>query len=342
MKSMIVANCLGAALALLASSGIGVAHADTLETVKQRGKLICGVSLATPGFAAPDDKGRMEGFDADICRAVAAAVFGDGEKVEFVPTNINTRFQALQSGEIDILSRQTTQTYTRDASLGLDFGPVVFYDGQGLMVPKALGVKSAAELKDAAICTLPGTTTAQNLSDFFGKVDAKFELVVFESPDENRAAFFGGRCDAISSDRSDLASIRAVSNNPDDYVVLPETISKEPLAPAVRQNDSNWRDIVSWSVWMLMAAEEKGITQANVDEKLKSDDAEIQRMLGLADNLGEMLKLDNKWGYNIVKSVGNYGEVFERAVGEKTKLGMTRGPNTQWNAGGLLYAPPFR
>ncbi|MGV1793326.1 amino acid ABC transporter substrate-binding protein [Rhizobium sp. A37_96] len=319
-----------------------ISRADTLDTVRQRGKVVCGVSLANPGFAAPDDKGRMEGFDADICRAVAAAVFGDGEKVEFVPTNINTRFQALQSGEIDILSRQTTLTFSRDASLGLDFGPYVFFDGQGLMVPKSLGITSAKELKDAAICTLPGTTTAQNLSDFFAAQGAKFEMVVFESPDENRAAFFSGRCEAISSDRSDLASIRAVANNPDDYVVLPETISKEPLAPAVRQNDSNWRDIVSWSIWMLMAAEEKGISQGNVDEKLKSDDQETQRMLGATDELGPMLKLDKKWGYNIIKSVGNYGEIFDRNLGERTRLGLTRGPNTPWNAGGLLYAPPFR
>lgn len=316
--------------------------ASTLETVKARGKLICGVSLANPGFAAPNDKGRMEGFDADICRSIAAAVFGDGDKVDFVPTNINTRFQALQSGEIDVLSRQTTMTFSRDASLGLDFGPTVFYDGQGLMVAKSLNVASAKDLDGAAICTLPGTTTAQNVSDYFRSVGGKFELVVFESPDENRAAFYAGRCQAITSDRSDLASIRAVANNPDDYVVLPETISKEPLAPAVRQNDSNWRDIVSWSVWMLMAAEEKGITQANVDEKLKSDDPEIQRMLGASEELGKMLGIDNKWGYNVIKSVGNYGEVFERNIGEKTRLGLTRGPNAQWNAGGLVYAPPFR
>ncbi|ODT05443.1 MAG: amino acid ABC transporter substrate-binding protein, partial [Mesorhizobium sp. SCN 65-20] len=235
-----------------------------------------------------------------------------------------------------------TNTFSRETSLGLDFGPTVFYDGQGLLVPKSLGVSSAKELTDAAICTLPGTTTAQNLTDFFRTVGGKFELVVFESPDENRAAFFSGRCEAISSDRSDLASIRAVANNPDDYVLLPETISKEPLAPAVRQNDSNWRDIVSWSVWMTMAAEEKGITQANVDEMLKSEDPEVQRMLGAADELGKMLGLDNKWGYNVIKAVGNYGEMFERNLGEKTKLGMTRGPNTQWNAGGLLYAPPVR
>jgi general L-amino acid transport system substrate-binding protein len=338
MNKSVLALAAVAALGAMAMS----AGAATLDTVKGRGKLICGVSLATPGFAAPDDKGRMTGFDADICRSIAAAVFGDGDKVDFVPTNINTRFQAVQSGEVDVLSRQTTLTYTREASLGLDFGPTVFYDGQGLMVAKSLGVASAKELKDAAICTLPGTTTAQNLSDFFRVLGAKFELVVFESPDENRAAFFGGRCQAISSDRSDLASIRAVANNPDDYVLLPETISKEPLAPAVRQNDSAWRDIVSWSVWMLMAAEEKGITQANVDEKLKSEDPEIQRMLGVTDELGPMLGLDKKWGYNIIKAVGNYGEVFERNMGQGTRLGMTRGPNTQWNAGGLLYAPPIR
>lgn len=338
-KNALLAGCaLVAGLAVAAPSQA----ASTLDTVKARGKLVCGVSLTTPGFAAPDDKGRMQGFDADICRAVAAAVLGDGEKVDFVPTNINTRFQALQSGEIDMLSRQTTMTFSRETSLGLDFGPTVFYDGQGLMVAKSLGVSSAKELDGAAICTLPGTTTAQNISDYFRTVGGKFELVVFESPDENRAAFFAGRCEAITSDRSDLASIRAVANNPDDYVVLPETISKEPLAPAVRQNDSNWRDIMSWSVWLMMAAEEKGITQANVDEMLKSEDPEIQRMLGLGDELGKMLGLDAKWGYNIVKSVGNYGEVFERNIGEKTRLGLTRGPNAQWNAGGLVYAPPFR
>ena len=333
-------GCCAAIVAIAASTPAFAA--STLETVKARGKLICGVSLANPGFAAPNDKGRMEGFDADICRSIAAAVFGDGDKVDFVPTNINTRFQALQSGEIDVLSRQTTMTFSRDASLGLDFGPTVFYDGQGLMVAKSLNVASAKDLDGAAICTLPGTTTAQNVSDYFRSVGGKFELVVFESPDENRAAFYAGRCQAITSDRSDLASIRAVANNPDDYVVLPETISKEPLAPAVRQNDSNWRDIVSWSVWMLMAAEEKGITQANVDEKLKSDDPEIQRMLGASEELGKMLGIDNKWGYNVIKSVGNYGEVFERNIGEKTRLGLTRGPNAQWNAGGLVYAPPFR
>lgn len=330
-----------AGLALCASAFAADA-ASTLETVKARGKLICGVSMGTAGFALADAQGNFAGFDVDVCRAVASAVFGDPKKVDFVLTNINTRFQSLQSGEIDILSRQTTATFTREASLGIDFGPTVFYDGQGLMVAKSLGVSSAKELNDAAICTLPGTTTAQNLGDFFRANGGKFELVVFESPDENNNAFFTGRCDAVSSDRSDLASIRAASKSPADYVVLPETISKEPLAPAVRQNDSNWRDIVSWSVWTMMAAEEKGITQANVDEKLKSDDPEIQRMLGVTDDFGPMLGLDKAWGYNIVKQVGNYAEVFERNLGEQTALGLSRGPNTLWSNGGLLYAPPFR
>lgn len=341
-KKSLLTSCAFVAGLAAGLATVPASAATMLETVTARGKLVCGVSLTTPGFAAPDEKGRMLGFDADICRAVAAAVFGDGEKVDFVPTNINTRFQALQSGEIDVLSRQTTQTFSRESSLGIDFGPTVFYDGQGLMVAKTLGVSSAKDLDGAAICTLPGTTTAQNISDYFRTVGGKFELVVFESPDENRAAFFAGRCEAITSDRSDLASIRAVANNPDDYIVLPETISKEPLAPAVRQNDSNWRDIVSWAVWLTMAAEEKGITQANVDEMLKSEDPEIQRMLGVADELGKMLGLDVKWGYNVIKSVGNYGEIFERNLGEKTRLGLTRGPNSQWNAGGLLYAPPMR
>lgn len=336
-------TCRIAATALLLSSATFAAQAaSTLETVKARGKLICGVSMGTTGFALADAQGKFAGFDVDVCRAVASAVFGDPNKVDFVLTNINTRFQALQSGEIDILSRQTTMTYSREASLGIDFGPTVFYDGQGLMVNKSLGVTSAKDLDGAAICTLPGTTTAQNLADFFRASGKKFELVVFENPDENNNAFFSGRCDAVSSDRSDLASIRAASKSPNDYVVLPETISKEPLAPAVRQNDSNWRDIVSWSVWMMVAAEEKGITQANVDEKLKSEDPEIQRMLGVTDDLGPMLGLDKAWGYNIVKQVGNYGEAFDRNLGEKTALGLSRGPNAQWSNGGLLYAPPFR
>ncbi len=315
---------------------------STLDTVKKRGKILCGVSPVAPGFSYADDKGARRGFDVDICRAVSAAVFADPDKVEYVPLNTNVRFQALQSGEVDILSRQNTWSYTRDTSLGLDFGPVVFYDGQGLMVPAKLNVKSAAELADAAICLLPGTTTLQNLEDYFRPKNIKYESVVFENSDEWRNAFFSGRCDATTTDRSDLASVRAIANDPEQYVILPETISKEPLAPAIRQNDPNWRDILNWSVYTLIAAEEKGITQANVEDHLKSEDPEVQRMLGVSGDFGKMIGLDNKWSFNIIKMVGNYGEVFDRNLGPKTRLGLSRGPNKLWTEGGLLYSPPFR
>jgi len=314
----------------------------TLDTVKKRGKLLCGVSPVAPGFSYADDKGVRRGFDVDICRAVSAAVFGEPDKVEYVPLNTNVRFQAVQSGEVDILSRQNTWSFSRDASLGLDFGPVVFYDGQGLMAPAKLNVKSAGELANAAICLLPGTTTLQNLEDYFRPKNVKYESVVFENSDEWRNAFFNGRCDAITTDRSDLASVRAIANDPEQYVVLPETISKEPLAPAIRQNDPNWRDIVNWTVYALIAAEEKGITQANVESQLKSEDPEVQRMLGTNGDFGKMLNLDNKWAFHIIKSLGNYAEVFDRNLGPKTRLGLTRGPNKLWTEGGLLYSPPFR
>jgi general L-amino acid transport system substrate-binding protein len=314
----------------------------TLDAVKKRGKILCGVSPSSAGYSFADDKGVRKGFDSDVCRAISSAVFGSPDKVEFVPLNTNIRFQALQSGEIDVLSRQTTMTFSRDNSLGLDFAPIVFYDGQGLMVNSKLGVKNASELSQAAICLLPGTTTLQNLEDYFKPRGIKYEAVVFEDNNEWRNAFFSGRCDVITTDRSDLASVRAVANDPKQFVILPETISKEPLAPVVRQNDSNWRDIVSWSVNTLIAAEEYGVTQANVDEQLKSKDPEIQRMLGVSGDLGKMLNIDNKWAYNIIKQVGNYGEVFERNLGEKTALGLSRGPNQLWNKGGLLYSPPFR
>ena len=314
----------------------------TLEAVRKRGKVLCGVSPTAPGFSYADDKGVRQGFDADVCRAVSSAVFGAPDKVDFVPLNTNVRFQGLQSGEVDLLSRQTTATFSRDTSLGLDFAPVVFYDGQGLMVSTKLGVKSASELSQSAVCILPGTTTLQNLEDYFKPRNIKYEAVVFENPDEWRNAFFSGRCDVITTDRSDLASVRAIANDPKQYVILPETISKEPLAPVVRQNDSNWRDIVSWTVNALIAAEEYGITKGNIDEQLKSKDPEIQRLLGVNGDLGKMLNLDNKWAYNAIKQLGNYGELFERHLGEKTPLGLTRGPNQLWNKGGLIYSPPFR
>ena len=314
----------------------------TLEAVRKRGKVLCGVSPTAPGFSYADDKGVRQGFDADVCRAISSAVFGVPDKVDFVPLNTNVRFQGLQSGEVDLLSRQTTMTFSRDTSLGLDFAPVVFYDGQGLMVSTKLGVKSASELSQSAVCILPGTTTLQNLEDYFKPRNIKYEAVVFENPDEWRNAFFSGRCDVITTDRSDLASVRAIANDPKQYVILPETISKEPLAPVVRQNDSNWRDIVSWTVNALIAAEEYGITKGNIDEQLKSKDPEIQRLLGVNGDLGKMLNVDNKWAYNAIKQLGNYGELFERNLGEKTPLGLTRGPNQLWNKGGLIYSPPFR
>lgn len=345
---MIQSKSMGRWLTMALIAGVAAVAAapasaqSTLDTVKKRGKILCGVSPVAPGFSYADDKGVRRGFDVDICRAVSAAVFADPDKVEYVPLNTNVRFQAVQSGEVDILSRQNTWSFTRDASLGLDFGPVVFYDGQGLMAPAKLNVKSASELADAAICLLPGTTTLQNLEDFFRPKNIKYESVVFENSDEWRNAFFSGRCDAITTDRSDLASVRAIANDPSQYVVLPETISKEPLAPTIRQNDPNWRDILNWSIYALIGAEEKGVTQANVDEYLKSEDPEVQRMLGVNGDFGKMLGLDNKWAYNIIKSVGNYAEVFDRNLGPKTRLGLTRGPNELWTKGGLLYAPPFR
>jgi general L-amino acid transport system substrate-binding protein len=319
-----------------------MAQTTTVDSIKSRGHLLCGVSPSSAGFAFADDQGVRRGFDVDICRAVAAAILGDGDAVEFVPLNTNVRFQALQSGEIDILSRQTTNTFSRENSLGLDFGPTVVYDGQGLMVRRELGVDSADDLDGAAICLLPGTTTLQNLNDYFGPRGIEYEAVVFENTDEWRNAFFTGRCDAITSDRTDVASVRAVANNPDDFVVLPETISKEPLGPVVRQGDATFRDIVTWTVYALFAAEEHGITAENVDEHLESEDPEIQRMLGVNGDLGQMFGLENEWAANAIRAVGNYGEIWERNLGENTRLGLTRGQNRQWTEGGLLYAPPFR
>ncbi|WP_306228265.1 amino acid ABC transporter substrate-binding protein [Bosea beijingensis] len=332
----------GLAAAALSVYAAPASAQATLEAVRKRGKVLCGVSPTAPGFSYADDKGVRQGFDADVCRAVSSAVFGAPDKVDFVPLNTNVRFQGLQSGEVDLLSRQTTATFSRDTSLGLDFAPVVFYDGQGLMVSTKLGVKSASELSQSAVCILPGTTTLQNLEDYFKPRNIKYEAVVFENPDEWRNAFFSGRCDVITTDRSDLASVRAIANDPKQYVILPETISKEPLAPVVRQNDSNWRDIVSWTVNALIAAEEYGVTKGNIDEQLKSKDPEVQRLLGVNGDLGKMLNLDNKWAYNAIKQLGNYGELFERHLGEKTPLGLTRGPNQLWNKGGLIYSPPFR
>ncbi len=321
---------------------IAVQAGETLDAVKARGALTVGVNGGLFGFSMPDEKGVWRGLDVDTARAIAAAIFGDPEKVKYVTLTTQTRFTAVQSKEVDVLCRNATWTLTRDTDLGLNFLQPNYYDGQGFLVPKKLGVKSAKELKGASVCTLPGTTTEQNVADYFRANNMEMKPVVIEQTIELNKAFFAGRCDVLTSDASQLAGIRAVAPNPDDYVILPEIISKEPLAPAVRHGDEQWRDIINFTVLAMIAAEDMGITSKNVDEMLSSKDPNIQRFLGVTPGNGKALGLDEKWAYNIVKQVGNYGEVFERNVGEKTKLGLKRGLNAQWKDGGLMYAPPFK
>jgi general L-amino acid transport system substrate-binding protein len=321
---------------------VGGAMAGTLEDVKARGYIQAGANGALAGFGLPDEKGEWRGLDVDSARAVAAAVFGDATKVKFVTLTTKTRFTALQSGEVDVLARNCTRTLTRDTAQGLNFAQVNYYDGQGFMVSKKLGVKSAKELDGATVCVLPGTTTELNLADYFRANGMKMTPVVIEQNTELSKAFFAGRCDSITSDASQLAGIRAVAPNPDDYIILPEIISKEPLALAVRHGDEKWYDIVNYSVFALIAAEEFGITSANVDEMLKSQNPDIQRFLGVTPGNGEALGFDEKWAYNIIKQVGNYGEVFERNVGKNTPLKLERGLNALWTKGGLMYAPPMK
>src|SRR3981081_3417659 len=289
----------------------------TLDKVKQAGAISCGVPTGIPGFAQPDNQGKYTGFDVDICRAISAAVFGDSDKVKYVPLTAQQRFTALQSGEVDILSNNTTWTLSRDTQLGFNFGPVVFYDGQGFMVPKKLNVKTAKELNGATICVQPGTTTELNLADYFRGNKMEYKPVVIEKLDEIYAAFFSGRCDVMTGDGSALAAQRiGRASNPDDYVALTERISKEPLAPVVRHGDEEWNDIVRWVVYALIEAEERGITQKNVDDMLKSDDPNVKRMLGVTPGAGKSLGLDEKWAYNEIKLVGNYGEISDRTLGK--------------------------
>ena len=320
-----------------------VAIAGTLDDVKARGELLCGVGTGLAGFEAPDDKGEWSGLDVDLCRGVAAAIFADPKKVKFVPTTAKSRFPALQSGEVDMLSRTTTWTFDRDVKLGFEFCGVNYYDGQGFMVRKDLGVKSALELDGATVCVATGTTTELNLGDFFRANNMKYTPVVFEKADEIRAGFEAGRCDVYTTDRSGLAAQRSQMANPADYVILPEVISKEPLGPVVRHGDNQWGDVVRWVLNVMIIAEEKGITQANVDEtKANSQDPEVRRLLGVEGDYGDRLNLGNDFGYNIVKMVGNYGESFERNVGPNTPIGLDRGLNQLWSKGGILYSPPFR
>jgi len=320
----------------------GMAVAGTLADVKAKGFIQAGANGDLFGFGKPDEKGVWRGLDVDTARAIAAAVFGDANKVKYTPLTAKTRFTALQSGEIDVLTRNCTQTLGRDTDLGLDFAQVNYYDGQGFLIPKKLGVQSAKELDGATVCVLPGTTTELNVADYFRANNMKMKPVVIESTAELAKAFFAGRCDVLTSDASQLAGTRAVAPDPKAYVILPEIISKEPLAPVVRHGDNQWKDIVNYAVLAMINAEEMGITSKNVDKMLKSKDPKVQRFLGVSAGNGKALGLDEKFAYNIIKQVGNYGEIFERNVGVNTHLGIERGLNALWTNGGLMYSPPFK
>jgi general L-amino acid transport system substrate-binding protein len=334
-----------AGVAAILASGSAMAGKD-LDAIKARGSLICGVGTGTAGFMLADSQGKWVGLDVDVCRAVAAAIFGDAEKVKYTPLTAQQRFTALQSGEVDMLSNNTTATLTRDTALGLDFTAITYYDGQGFMVNKKLGVKSAKELNGATVCVAPGTTTELNLADYFRAQKMNFKPVVIEKVEEIRAAFFSGRCDVYTTDASGLYSTRAANvpppAKPEDFIILPEIISKEPLAPAVRHGDQQFADIVRWTQYAMLEAEEYGISSKTVDDMLKSDNPTIKRILGVTPGMGKALGVDEKWVYNIVKQVGNYGESFERNVGMGSPLKIERGLNKLWTQGGLQYAEPIR
>lgn len=333
------AALLAAALAAPAPARAG----RTLDAVRQRGMVNCGVNTSAPGFSATDSQGRWVGLDVDMCRAIAAAVLKDPAKVRFVPLNSQQRFSAVQAGEVDVLSRNTTWTLTRDASLGLVFTGINYIDGQGFMVPRKLKIDSARKLGGATVCVQAGTTSEKNVADFFQANGMKYKTVVFDTAEAITSAFFSGRCQAYTTDMSDLAGARTKVSNPNDWVILPEVISKEPLGPSVRRGDDEWFQIVRWTLFGLLEAEEAGITLANVDKlRAESADPVVQRLLGRTDDMGGLLGLDKEWLYRVVKAVGNYGESFERNLGPRTPVGLPRGPNNLWNKGGLMYAPPVR
>jgi general L-amino acid transport system substrate-binding protein len=337
MKKSIFAAAMVASVAF-----VGSAHANLLDDVKAKGFLQCGVNTGLAGFSAPNDKGKWEGFDVDFCRAMAAAIFGDADKVKYTPLTSKERFTAVQSGEVDVLARNTTWTFTRDVNLGLEFIGTNYYDGQGFMIRKDLGVKNAKELDGASVCIQTGTTTELNLADYFRKNHMKFKSVVFEKSDEIRAAYDAGRCDVYTTDRSGLAAQRSLLQHPDEHMVLPEVISKEPLGPVIRQGQQEFGDVARWTLFALISGEELGITSKNVDEMKKSTNPEVLRFLGVEGEMGKQLGVPNDWAYNIIKQVGNYGEVFERNIGENTPLKLDRGLNALWTNGGLMYSPPFR
>ncbi len=331
--------CIAAAATLFSAA----ASAATLDDVKAAGFLKCGVNTGVAGFAFTDDKGDWQGFDPALCKAVAAAIFGDPSKVKYTPTTGKTRFEALKSGEVDILARNTTWTYSRDADLKLTFVGVNYYDGQGFMVLKELGVSSAKELDGASVCIGTGTTTELNLADFFRSNNITYEPVPIETNAEARQNYLAGRCDVYTTDASGLAATRATFEKPGDHVILPEIISKEPLGPLVRHGDDQWGDIVRWVLNVLIIAEEMGVTQANVEQMAKGTEIpEINRMLGTEGKYGEMVGLSNDFGLRAIKAVGNYGEIFERYIGTNTPIGLERGLNAQWTDGGMIYAPPYR
>ncbi|MGY0217297.1 amino acid ABC transporter substrate-binding protein [Endozoicomonadaceae bacterium StTr2] len=338
------ATGLAAALALTTSFSVisSAQAASTLESVQERGYLQCGVNTGLPGFSSPDDKGNWQGMDVDTCRAVAAATLGDADKVKFIPLTAKERFTALQSGEIDVLSRNTTWTLTRDSSLGLNFAGVNYYDGQGFLVSKNLGVKSALELDGATVCIQAGTTSELNLADYFRQHKMEYQPVVFDTSDQTISGFEAGRCDMLTSDQSQLYALRIKLKKPDSAMVLPEVISKEPLGPVVRQGDDQWFNIVKWSLFAQLNAEEMGLTSANIDSQKKSDNPAVGRFIGKEGIKGKGLGLADDWAYQIVKQVGNYGEIFERNVGEGSPLKIARGINALWNQGGIQYAPPIR
>ena len=338
MKRVLTPIICAAALAFAAFS----ADAQTLTTVKTRGVLNCGSNPGLAGFGLPDAQGNWTGLDVDLCRAIAAAIFDDPTKVKFVPLTAKDRFTALQSGEVDVLVRNTTWTSSRDTSLGLNFTGVDYYDGQGFMVRKALKVNSALELSDAAVCVQQGTTTELNLADYFRANKMKLKTVTFATADESVKAYDAGRCDAFTTDASALYAERLRLANPNDHVVLPEIISKEPLGPAVRHGDDQWFDIIKWVLFAMIIAEEQGLTQKNISEALGSDNPEIKKFVGTEGNYGEQLGLTKDWAVRIVKHVGNYGEIFERNVGQGSPLKIQRGLNALWTKGGIQYAPPIR
>jgi general L-amino acid transport system substrate-binding protein len=332
----------GSATALLVTLNVAEAG-QTLNGVKEKDFVQCGASTGVPGFSNPDDEGNWSGIDVDLCRAVAAALFGDAEKVRFTPLTAKERFTALQSGEVDVLSRNTTWTLTRDTSLGLEFTGVTYYDGQGFMVPNELGVQSALELDGASVCVQPGTTTELNLADYFRTNNMSYQPVVLERGDEIRVAYEQGRCDVWTTDKSGLYGYRTTLANPDAHAILPETISKEPLGPVVRHGDNEWTDVVRWTLYAMIEAEELGVNSSNVDDlKANSPNPNVRRLVGVEGEMGQNLGLPADWGYQIIRQVGNYGEVFEENLGQSTPLKIDRGENALWTDGGLQYAMPVR